>query len=135
MLPAPATMEPSELPMVERDGGGDRAGLEIDARQRLVAAIGYPEAPERGGQTGAGTLADRNRRGDRIRLGFSLATLSFGLFEIQTSSSTAIQSGEPGTGKTASGCRRSIGIFTPGVLTPGLGAGGVCRSAEPSRKP
>jgi signal transduction histidine kinase len=36
-------------------------------------------------------------------LGFSRATLSFGLFETQTSSSTAIQSGEPGTGKTASG--------------------------------
>ena len=61
--------------------------------------------------------------------GFSRATLSFGLFEIQTSSSTAIQSGEPGTGKTASGCRRSIGILTPGVLTPGLGGGGDCAHA------
>ena len=58
--------------------------------------------------------------------GFSRLTLSFGLFEIQTSSSAAIQSGEPGTAKTASGCSRSIGILTPGVLTPGFGGDGVC---------
>jgi hypothetical protein len=56
-----------------------------------------------------------------LLLTLSRATVSFGLFEIQTSSSMAIQSGEPGYGKTASGCSRSIGIFTPGVLTPGFG--------------
>src|SRR5947207_16006429 len=61
------------------------------------------------------------------------ATVSFGALEIQTSSSTAIQSGMPGTGKTASGVSRSMGILTPGALTPGLGGGGgVCRRAEPS---
>src|SRR3989442_14957097 len=61
------------------------------------------------------------------------ATVSFGALEIHTSSSTAIQSGIPGTGKTASGVRRSMGILTPGDLTPGLGgAAGVCWRPEPS---
>src|SRR5438093_10036882 len=68
-----------------------------------------------------------------LALGSRRATVSFGALEIHTSSSTAIQSGLPGTGKTASGFSRSMGILTPGDLTPGLVAGGgVCRRAEPS---
>src|SRR5689334_16222630 len=39
------------------------------------------------------------------------AMLSLGRLETQTDSSTAIQSGEPGYGNTASGLRRSIGIL------------------------
>ena len=61
------------------------------------------------------------------------ATVSFGLFEIHTASSTTIQSGAPGTTNTASGFNRSIGILMPGVFTPGLG-GVVCTmSAEPTQ--
>src|SRR5438874_315508 len=55
-----------------------------------------------------------------LALGSRRATVFFGALEIHTSSSTAIQSGLPGTGKTASGVSRSIGILTPGDLTPGL---------------
>jgi hypothetical protein len=39
--------------------------------------------------------------------------------EIQTDSSTAIQSGFPGTSNTAAGFKLPIGMRTPGVLTPG----------------
>src|SRR5262249_14129789 len=57
-------------------------------------------------------------------LGSSRATLFFGLFEIHTSWPTAIQSGDPGTSKTASGLSKVIGNFTPGVFTPGFGCRG-----------
>jgi hypothetical protein len=60
------------------------------------------------------------------------ATLFLGLFEIQTASSMAIQSGAPGSSKMASGFSRSIGIFTPAVFTPGLGAGAVCSARDPT---
>src|SRR5258706_1339078 len=67
-------------------------------------------------------------------------TLSLGLFETHTDSAsplaTAIQSGEPGYGNTASGLSRSMGTRTPGVLTPGLGAGlpDVCDCARIASK-
>src|SRR5579864_7089269 len=51
-------------------------------------------------------------------LGSMRVRLSFGLFEIQTDSSIAIQSGAPGMSKVASGFNRLMGICTPGVLTP-----------------
>ena len=54
-------------------------------------------------------------------LGSRRAMLSFGRFDTQTDSSIASQSGYPGYGKTESGFSRSMGILTPGVLTPGLG--------------
>ena len=57
-------------------------------------------------------------------VGFSRATLSFGLFETQTSSSTAIQSGEPGTGNTASGCQPLDRDLDAGRLDPGFAAPG-----------
>src|SRR5262249_11438472 len=65
------------------------------------------------------------------------ATLSFGRFDTHTDSSTAIQSGEPGYGKTASGLSRSIGILTPDVFTPGRGAlaGGCEPTAVQVRTP
>ena len=51
--------------------------------------------------------------------GSSRETVPFGEFETQTSLSTAIQSGAPGTWYTASGVNFVIGILTPGVVTPG----------------
>src|SRR5688500_762766 len=52
-------------------------------------------------------------------LGSSRWTVSFGLFETHTCSSMARQSGTPGSSNTASGFSFVMGIFTPGVLTPG----------------
>src|SRR5580765_7906334 len=134
MLPAPATMEPSELAMVVwmvavtapllRSTRDSVWSVQLGT-QRLPNAAARPEQ----GRLPTGTVA---ATGFVVEL--SLATLSFGLLAIQTSSSTAIQSGEPGTGNTASGCRRSIGILTPGILTPGLGAGGDCARAKPINK-
>ena len=66
----------------------------------------------------------------------------FGLFETQTCSSMASQSGTPGRLNTASGLSLVIGILTPGVLTPGrfgrglaAGAGGGVGLAAGHEKP
>src|SRR6266487_3973094 len=59
--------------------------------------------------------------------GSSCETLSRGSFDTQAVwaiGSIASQSGLPGTGYTASGFSRSMGILTPGALTPGFG--GCC---------
>ena len=45
-LDAPVAMPPSLLPMVVGDRRGDLVGLQVDARERLIAAIGNPEAAE-----------------------------------------------------------------------------------------
>ena len=52
---------------------------------------------------------------------FRRVTLPLGKLEIQTDSSTVIQSGLPGTSKTASGLRLAIGMRMPEVFTPGRG--------------
>src|SRR5258708_8973958 len=62
------------------------------------------------------------------------ATLFFGLFETHTDSPTAIQSGAPGTSKTASGLSEAIGICTPGVFTPVL-TGFASSAYRATRKP
>jgi hypothetical protein len=56
-----------------------------------------------------------------LDFGSILATVFLGPLEIQTDSSIAIQSGAPGTSKTASGLSAVIAIRTPGAFTPGLG--------------
>src|SRR5262245_61814773 len=63
--------------------------------------------------------------------GSSRDTVFFGSLETHVTlltGSMASQSGLPGTSYTASGLRRSMAIFTPGVFTPGFGGLGVaCR--------
>jgi hypothetical protein len=65
MLPAPAAIEPSVLPI----------------GRAMVAAIAvrYPQAAESGGQTRARSLADLNRRGHRIALGAQSGDVVFRL--------------------------------------------------------
>src|SRR5581483_2344466 len=105
-LPAPVAIEPSVFPIVV---------LIVDATAPLFRSTrAIVESPQLGTQR----LPKPAARPEHGRLpvaivaatvfvfGSSFATLSFGLFEIQTASSTAIQSGAPGTAKTASGFRR-----------------------------
>src|SRR5882724_3980992 len=127
-------MDPSVLPMwvrmvavtapVFRSTRDTVSSLQLGT-QRLPKPAARPEH----GPLPTGTVA-----ATRFVFGSSRVTASFGLFEIHTASSTAIQSGAPGTANTASGFSRSIGILTPGVLTPGLGGVAVCISTtEPSQ--
>ena len=100
-LPAPATIDPSELPIVGLDRGRrPRRSSRSTREHRLVAAVRHPQAAEAGGEAGAGRLADGDRgRRPVFVLGSMRDTLSFGLFETQTCSSIASQSGVPGTWK------------------------------------
>src|SRR5437773_2087684 len=128
MLPAPATTDPSELPIV----------VLIVAVIALVLVSTRTIVLSR--QFGTHTLPNATARPEQGRLpvvivaatvfvfGSNRAMVSFGAFDTHTASSTAIQSGFPSYGNTASGLSRSIGIFTPGVLTPGLGGRAVCRA-------
>src|SRR4029079_5733924 len=94
--------------------------------QRLPKAATSPEQ---------GCLPTDNVAPTRLVDGARRDTLSFGLFDTQTASSIASQSGVPGTGNTASGFNRSIGTLIPGVLTPGRGAGVACRTRTPRARP
>src|SRR4051794_26111609 len=68
-----------------------------------------------------------------LDFGSSRDTVFFGSLEthaVALTGSMASQSGLPGTSYMASGLRRSIGILTPGALTPGFGGrAAVCRNA------
>src|SRR5262245_42677202 len=121
MLPAPETTDPSEFPIVVL----------------IVAVIAFVFVSTRtivlSRQFGTHTLPNATASPEQGRLpvgivaatvfvfGSSRAIVSLGAFDTQTASSTAIQSGLPAYGKTASGLSRSIGIFTPGAFTPGFG--------------
>src|SRR5262249_24652852 len=121
MLPAPAAIEPSELPIVVLIV----ALISPVFRSSRVMVL----SPQSGTQSVAnaavspehGRLPVAIVAATVFALGSKRATVPFGAFETQTDSSTAIQSGAPAYWNTASGLRRSIGIRTPGVLTPGRG--------------
>src|SRR5437016_1939399 len=103
-----------------------------------IVAITLPvftsrRASARSPQSGTHTLPNPAARPEHGRLptavvavmvlvfGSSYETVSFGSFDTHTCSSIAIQSGEPGTCKTASGLSLAIGTCTPGVATPVFG--------------
>ena len=138
MLPAPLAIDPSLLPIVVLMVEVICVRLEVDAGDRRVAAVGHPEAAKADREPRAWTLAGRDRRGDRVRLRVEPRDAIFRLVRdphgragsgpsgpTRSGTEAAIQSGAPGTGNTASGFKRSIGILTPAVFTPGLGGGGA----------
>src|SRR3954451_13006619 len=133
MLPPPATIEPSELPIVMGMVAATAPVFRSSREIVLSPQFGTHRLPNAAARPEQGRLPTGTVAATVFEVGLNRATLSLGLLEIHTSSSTAIQSGEPGTGNTASGFNRSIGILTPGVLTPGLGAGGAWAAADPSR--
>src|SRR3954469_11315290 len=134
MLPAPATIDPSELAIVVLIGVVTAPLLRSTREIVRSPQLGTQRLPNAAVSPEQGPLPTGIVAVTVLVFGSKRATLSFGRFETQTSSSTAIQSGEPGYGNTAIGCSRSIGIFTPAVLTPGFGWAGGCSSTEPSRK-
>src|SRR6266700_1684983 len=133
MLPAPAAMEPSVLPMAQGMVAVTLPVLRSTRESVWSPQLGTQRLPNPAARPEHGRFPTSIVPAAALVFGFSRTTLSRGLFEIQMSSSTAIQSGAPGTAKIASGCRRSIGILTPGVLTPGLGRGGACEACEAAR--
>src|SRR5712691_7369668 len=121
MLPAPATIDPSELPIVVRIVAVTAPVLTSIRDSVLSPQFGTQTLPNATARPEQGRLPVVMVAATVFVFGSSFATLSFGAFDTHAASSMASQSGIPGYGKTASGLRRSIGILTPGVFTPGFG--------------
>src|SRR5262245_43303731 len=126
MLPAPETTEPSELPIAVPSVAFVSPVFRSSRVIVLSPQFGTQSVPNAAASPEHGRLPVAMMAATVLVLGSNLATVPLGAFETQTDSSTAIQSGEPAYGKTASGLSRSIGILTPGVLTPGFGGRGDC---------
>src|SRR5262245_17467872 len=135
-LPAPAAMPPSESPAVT----GIFAVMALLLRSIRATAFAPHSGthrlsnPETSPEHGAEPLPSSIVTATVFVLASKRETLSFGSFDTQTASTSsagASQSGWPPTSNTASGFSRSIGIFTPDVLTPGRGglADGCAKSA------
>ena len=100
-------------------GGHNLTGLQINAPQRRFAAHGYREAAGSAARPEQGALPTLIAPTALFARGLIRITVSSGSLEIHTSSSMAIQSGAPGTSKTWSGFKRSIGMRTDWSSTPG----------------
>ena len=134
-LPAPVAIPPSESPIVI--GTVAVIALVLRSRRDIVWSpqFGTHQLPKPPASPEQGCLPAPSAIVVAVAVfGSSRDTLSFGSFDTHAASSIASQSGCPPTWYTASGFRRSIGIFTPGVFTPGRGgrAGGCASSAVPS---
>src|SRR5438552_9369540 len=133
-LPAPVAIEPSLFAMPVRMVAAIAPLFRSTRAMVLSPQFGTHRLPNPTANPEQGPFPTGMTAADVFVFGSKRATLSFGRFETHTDSSTAIQSGAPGYGNTASGLRRSIGILTPGVFTPGFGVGDVCTTRHPSAK-
>src|SRR4051794_16387754 len=124
MLPAPATIDPSGLPIVVLIVAFTSPLFRSTRVIVLSPQCGTQSVPNAAARPEQGRAPVAIVAATVFVFGSKRATVPFGAFETHTDSSTAIQSGEPAYGNTASGLRRSIGILTPGVFTPGRG--GLC---------
>src|SRR5262245_10145042 len=122
-LPAPAAMPPSESPMVIGTVAVTALVFKSTRASVLSPQFGTQRLPNAAARPEHGCLpAPRATVAATVFVfGSNRDTLSFGSFDTHADSSIASQSGCPPTVNTASGFRRSIGILTPGVFTPGLG--------------
>src|SRR3954463_8502883 len=134
-LPAPVTIDPSLFAIGEGNVAFTAPLFRSTRAIVLSPQFGTHRLPNPVARPEHGPLPIGITAATVLVFGSKRATLSFGRFETHTDSSTAIQSGDPGYGNTASGFSRSIGIFTPGVLTPGFGARAGCRTTHPSSNP
>src|SRR4051794_26090758 len=128
MLPAPATIDPSELPMVVLIVALTSPLFRSMRVSVLSPQFGTHNVPNAAASPEHGRAPVAIVERTVFVFGSKRATVPFAAFETHTDASTAIQSGDPAYANTASGFRRSIGILTPAVLTPGRGgrsAGGV----------
>src|SRR5260221_13680741 len=114
MLPAPATIDPSLLAIVAWIAGATAEVWRSTRAIVLSPQLGTHRLPNATASPEHGSAPTASVAATVLAFGSSRATEFFGRFETHTDSSTAIQSGEPAEGKTASGFRRSIGILTPG---------------------
>src|SRR3982751_328939 len=134
-LPAPTTIDPSLLAIADGNVAVTAPLFRSTRAIDLSPQFGTQRLPNPAARPEHGPLPTATVAATGLVFGSKRATLSFGRFDTQTDSSTAIQSGEPGYGNTASGLSRSIGILTPGVFTPGFGMRVVCRTAHPNSSP
>jgi hypothetical protein len=118
-LPAPTAMPPSLSPTVM--GVADATLPVLRSTRPSVESphMGTQRLPKPAARPEQGALPTLIAPTALFARGSIRITVSSGSLEIHTSSSMAIQSGAPGTSKTWSGLRRSIGMRTDGSLTPG----------------
>src|SRR6478609_9717147 len=95
MLPPPATIDPSELPIVDRMVAVTVPVFRSTRLNVESPQLGTHKLPNAAARPEQGRLPTGIVVATVLVFAASRVTLSLGLFEIQTSSSTAIQSGDP----------------------------------------
>src|SRR5258707_13838908 len=107
MLPAPATIDPSELPIVGRMVAVTAPVLTSTRDSVLSPQLGTQTLPNATARPEQGPLPVATGVPIAFVCGSIFATLPFGAFDTHAAASIASQSGVPGHGKTASVVRRS----------------------------
>src|SRR5580765_242357 len=103
MLPAPAAIDPSVLPLVVLIVAETAPVFKSTRLTVWSPQFGTQRLPKPAATREQGALPTVTVAVTVFGLGSSRDTLFFGLFDTQTAASTASQSGVPGTGNTASG--------------------------------